>query len=351
VRGSPSGPACHLLKSFPVLGKGLAAHLDVPLPYLLYRVNARFQEEIRGLKDISGALSPALATQNVNKTELPEKPSVPGRISTRMGGSIGMGANGLPSPIGVRARLNSLGNNTIRQKKNTSSSTITVQAPKKLSIPEPISPSSSEVADTDSEDEQARKEEEADRMAEEQEALDRKLRELQQMMTNDALGLVSSRGTERGRRRKTPPSPASLSTGGYSRRRDDTLSSRSLSSTGSPHGSMPDIPSPSTNGSQSNSPMSRHMSSAKSSSSASVSPSLATGRRYAPLSLSEQESSHGSETSSFSDISGMSSSMFSSTAETATFDRKHISLGIGKCLDVQFTRSRVPSVSQLAFQS
>jgi hypothetical protein len=232
-----------------------------------------------------------------------------------------MGANGLPSPIGVRARLNSLGNNTIRQKKNTSSSTITVQAPKKLSIPEPISPSSSEAADTDSEDEQARKEEEADRMAEEQEALDRKLRELQQMMTNDTLGLVSSRGTERGRRRKTPPSsPASLSTGGYSRRRDDNLSSRSLSSTGSPQGSMPDIPSPSTNGSQSNSPMGRHMSSAKSSSSPSISPSLATGKRYAPLSLSEQESSHGSETSSFSDISGTSSSIvtiaFSSTTES-----------------------------------
>ncbi|KAJ3509149.1 hypothetical protein NMY22_g16390 [Coprinellus aureogranulatus] len=38
--------------------KGLAAHLEVPLPYLLYRVNARFHEEIRGLKDIQDTLSP-----------------------------------------------------------------------------------------------------------------------------------------------------------------------------------------------------------------------------------------------------------------------------------------------------
>ena len=42
-------------------GKGLAAHLEVSPPFLPYRVNARFQEEIRGLKDIPGALSPTTA--------------------------------------------------------------------------------------------------------------------------------------------------------------------------------------------------------------------------------------------------------------------------------------------------
>ena len=284
--------------------------MEVPLPYLLYRVNARFQEEIRGLKDISGALSPASGSQSASKADQTpqiERPSMAGRLSTRMmGGSSRLtGSSALPSPIGARARLNSLGSNCLRHKKATSSSTITVQAPKQPDILRPVTPSSSE--DTDSDDEQALKEEEADRRAEEQEALDRKLHELQQMMTNDVLGLVSARepkGSERGRKWL-----ASSVSAGY-RHRDDTLSSRSnstsqsVSSAGSPQGSIPDIPSPSTNGSQSYSPMSRHMSPSKSSSPPSVSSGVATGRRYAPMSLSEQESNHGSETSSFSDISG-----------------------------------------------
>ncbi|KIL70365.1 hypothetical protein M378DRAFT_156491 [Amanita muscaria Koide BX008] len=320
--------------------KGLAAHLEVPLPYLLYRVNARFQEEIRGLKDISGALSPTPTNHNTNKPEQGERSSVTGRTSARMGNSsvrLGVGANGLPSPIGVRARLNSLGSNSLRHKKPTSSSTITVQAPKRPSIPEPISPTSSEDEETDSEDEQARKEEEADRKAEEQDALDRKLQDLQQMMTNDTIGLVSSRERrQRGRRwPASPASPASLST-----RRDDTLSSRSdsasqsVSSAESPHGSIPDIPSP-PNGSQNYSPMGRHLSPSKSSSSpASLSPGLATGRRYAPLSLSEQESNHGSETSSFSDLSD---SISASALESALMSNIR---GNGSRLS-QFTRSRL----------
>ncbi len=234
-----------------------------------------------------------------------------------MGGSSRLAlSNALPSPIGVRARLNSLGSNSIRHKKGTSSSTITVQAPKhQHPPPRPITPSSSEEDSTDSEDEEALKEEEADRKVEEQEALDRKLQELQRMMTNDALGLVTSRerkGSERGRR--WPPissSVPSLAAGGY-RHRDDTLSirsnstSQSVSSASSPQGSIPDIPSPSTygGGSQPHSPMGRHMSPSKSSSPPSVSSGVATGRRYAPLSLSDQGSNQGSETSSFSDISG-----------------------------------------------
>ena len=289
-------------------GKGLAAHLEVPLPYLLYRVNARFQEEIRGLKDISGALSPTMADQSPQV----ERPSVASRLAL---------SNALPSPIGVRARLNSLGSNSIRHKKGTSSSTITVQAPKHQRppptiVPHPITPSSSDDDSTDSEDEEALKEEEADRKAEEQDALDRKLQELQQMMTNDALGLVTSRerkGSERGRRwPPTSSSVPSLAPGGGYRHRDDTLSirsnstSQSVSSASSPQGSIPDIPSPSTygGGSQSQSPMGRHMSPSKSSSPPSVSSGVATGRRYARLSLSDQGSNQGSETSSFSDISG-----------------------------------------------
>jgi hypothetical protein len=299
-------------------GKGLAAHLEVPLPYLLYRVNARFQEEIRGLKDISGALSPTVAGKDDQSPQI-ERPSVAGRI---MGGSSRLAlSNALPSPIGVRARLNSLGSNSVRHKKGTSSSTITVQAakhqhPPPTLLPRPTTPSSSEEDSTDSEDEEALKEEELDRKAEEQEALDRKLQELQQMMTNDTLGLVTSRerkGSERGRRwPPTSSSVPSLAVGGYRHRDDTSLSirsnstSQSVSSASSPQGSIPDIPSPSAygGGSQPHSPMGRHMSPSKSSSPPSVSSGVATGKRYAPLSLSDQGSNQGSETSSFSDISG-----------------------------------------------
>ncbi|KAK2465969.1 hypothetical protein APHAL10511_001610 [Amanita phalloides] len=270
--------------------KGLAAHLEVPLPYLLYRVNARFQEEIRGLKDISGALCPASASA----------PSLAGRL--RLAES-----SALPSPIGVRARLNSLGSHSQRHKKAASSSTITVQAPKR-----PASPTSSE--GTDSEDEQALKEEEADRKAEEQDALDRKLQELQQMMTNDALGLVSSRerkGSERGRRWLPSSSPHALATG--DRHQDGGLSSRSnstslsVSSAGSPQGSIPEIPSPSSH-------------------SPSVSSGAATGRRqHGPISLSDQGSN-----SSFSDLSD---SLSASALESALLSNIKGSRS-------QFTRSR-----------
>jgi len=203
----------------------------------------------------------------------------------------------------VRARLNSLGSNSVRRKKGTSSSTITVQAPKHQHppptvLPRPITPSCSGEGSTDSEDEEALKEEEPDRKAEEQEALDRRLLELQQMMTNDALGLVTSRerkGSERGRR--WPPTSSSvpgLAIGGYCRR-DDTLSirsnstSQSVSNTSSPQGLIPEIPSSSTyvGGSQPlppwavtcplSSPLALRVSSG-----------VATGRKYTPLSLSDQ---------------------------------------------------------------
>jgi hypothetical protein len=210
----------------------------------------------------------------------------------------------LPTPLGVRARLNSLSANSPRPKKATSSSTLTVQGNVRPLAPiRPTSPSSSEK--TDSDDEDALREEDAERDAEEQEALDRKLQHLQKMMTNDTLGLVSAarprdkgKAVDRGRVGVVP-------------QRLDTLSSRSASQSvsSSPQGSIPDIPSP-PSGSQPHSPISRHMSS-KSSSPPAVSPRSALGqshRRYGPLvdrTVSEQGSSHGgSEASSFSDISG-----------------------------------------------
>ena len=209
------------------------------------------------------------------------------------------------TPLGVRARLNSLGNNSPRPKKATSSSTLTVQGHKKSRVAmRPTSESHSSSEKTDSDDEDAIREENADRDAEEQDALDRKLQHLQKMMTNDALGLVSvARPRDKGK---------SVDRGRIGPQRLDTLSSRSasqsVSSVSSPQGSIPDIPSPSVD-SQPHSPISRHMSS-KSSSPPAVSPRSALGqshRRYGRLvdrTMSEPGSSHGSEASSFSDISG-----------------------------------------------
>ena len=279
----------------------MATHFQVPLPYLLYRVNARFQEEIRGLKDIQGALSPTLS-QPTKNYDLPmgDKPA------GRMAEGSGLSSSRVGLPLGVRARLSSLGNNSSRPRKATSSSTLTYQAPKRVVTPmRPTSPSSSD--DSDSDDEQATKEEDADRTAEE-EALSRKLVELQRMMTNEALGLVGgarlknlkNKTADRGR--LAPLSPRSATSS-----RMDTLSSRSasqsVSSASSPQGSIGDIPS-----SDSQSPIGKALSS-KSPSPAAVSSRSALAhshRRYGPLldRTAEYGSSIGSGTSSFSDLSG-----------------------------------------------
>ncbi|KAF9462036.1 hypothetical protein BDZ94DRAFT_1262260 [Collybia nuda] len=326
--------------------KGLAAHLEVPLPYLLYRVNARFQEEIRGLKDVQGALSPSTSQppKPFEEALFAEKPSVVGRAASRMNGSTSSSGR-MSTPLGVRARLNSLGNNSPRPKKATSSSTLTLQGNRKPHVPlRPTSPSSSEGTDSDDE-----AEEDADRAAEEQEVLDRKLQHLQNIMTNDALGLVSAsssrakgKATERGR--AIPLSPGSRSMVDSYRR--DTPPSRStsnsLSSASSPQGSIPDIPSPPTE-SQPHSPIRRHLSTGKSSSPPTVSPRSAIGqahRRYGPLvdrSMSEQDSSQGSEASSFSDISD--ASLSASALESALLSNIR---GNGSRLS-QFARSRMIS--------
>ncbi|KII94668.1 hypothetical protein PLICRDRAFT_33485 [Plicaturopsis crispa FD-325 SS-3] len=309
--------------------KGLAAHLDVPLPYLLYRAQMRYEEDLRGLQEVRGALTPVVLQSAKPNDEFPfgnDRPAAMRRVSTRnVSGSSSHLASSvrLTTPLGVRTRLTSLGHYTPHKpKKASSSSTLTLQGPKKSHVPlRPTTPSSSEDG-TDSEDEAAAKEEEADRTAEEQEALDRKLKDLQKMMTNDALGLVTSsrpkskKGKEIDRGRLGASQPQPVHGRGSIRRehtrvtRDDELSSRSqsLSSTTSPQGSIPSMPSPPPE-SQSRSPISRHISPGKSTSPPAVSPRSAVGRAHIIMgrnSESEQESTHGSPASSFSDISDAS---------------------------------------------
>ncbi|KAF5371222.1 hypothetical protein D9758_004139 [Tetrapyrgos nigripes] len=312
--------------------KGLAAHLQVPLPYLLYRVHARYEEDLRGLRDIQGALSPS-ATQPTEEFPLTQSP-VTGKPLNRLAGSSCLSSSGRTHTSNLRARLNSLG---AKARKPSSSSTLTLQTPKKPpSLLKSASTGSDyENEDTDSDEEQMLREEEAERNAEEQEALDHKLQDLQRMITKESLGLVSmgrrkskGKAVERGRLGMSN-SLASPPQSMQSSFRRDTLSnhsrstSQSVSSASSPQGSVPEIPSPPTD-SMPHSPIGRHMSMSppKSSSPPALSPRSAVGqshRRYGHL----QGSNHGSEASasSFSDLSD--ASLSASALESALLSNIH----------------------------
>lgn len=249
--------------------KGLAAHLQVPLPYLLHRAQTRYEEDLRGLQGIKGNLTPAIPSLSSNTVNeyFPRLVELP-RLNT---------STSTPTrPLGVRARLSSLGHiqrlspvATRPAKKVSSSSTLTLQGPRKARSPtRPLSLASSRAESSagddgededeseDEEDEHARKEEEDDRNAEAQSALEKKLRDLERALTKDALGLVSSpvaaavsasSASVRDRGRTRPLSTLVSTSASMSNLRVNTARSpshHSLSSTGSPHGSIPSIPSP-----------------------------------------------------------------------------------------------------------
>ncbi|KAG7097416.1 hypothetical protein E1B28_004763 [Marasmius oreades] len=295
--------------------KGLAAHLEVPLPYLLYRAHARFQEDLRGLQDIA-VTSPTSGTQP--SFEILEEQPIHSKKTSREGGSTGS------SRTTIRARLNSLGshynqNHNTPKKTTTSSSTLTLQGlthpHKPLITTKNKTPITSDDESSDSEDEEMLKEEEAERRAEEQETLNRKLLELQRMMTTDALGLVAPRKRRSGSGNAASRGFSPRSSTSASQSTSASVSSASAS-VSSPQGSIPEIPtgsgsspSQSQSQSQSYSHSSRSRQLKSPSSPPALSPRSAIGQRYGLLmgkSNSEQESVNGSEASSFSDISDAS---------------------------------------------
>jgi len=212
------------------------------------------------------------------------------------------------------------------------SSTLTLQTPiartpiHRLPMERPVSPPSSDEEEMDSEDDEMLKEEETERNAEEQEALDKKLADLQKMMTGEMLGLVSvgrkqgkqvakqSLEFERGR------TDLSASTGQVLNKHNhhhynaslssqSNCTSQSVSSAGSPQGSVPEIPSPTADSQPqspvSRSPLRRHMSPTKSSSPPALSPRSALGHSHRMFTHHERDGSEAS-TGSFSDISDAS---------------------------------------------
>ncbi|KAL1944404.1 hypothetical protein VTO73DRAFT_3589 [Trametes versicolor] len=292
--------------------KGLAEHLRVPLAYILYRAQARYEEDLRGLQGL-GIRSPAAPFPSAPS---PQRTNVQGEYfplvhdsplpllplrdvaHARMGSS-SSAADGLAStsgtvpgtstlrPLGVRARLSSLGTPRahaqvrssvhadpihsplaglpimnaappLRQtKKISSSSTITLQGPRRTRTPlRRLSPTSSRAdsssagSDSDDSDEQTREEE-----AERQETLSRKLEALKNMMTSDTLGLVAdparARAKQRGRARPiSGASTSAVSLSSSDARRSSSMSrshgrqSLSSASVDSRQGSIPSIPSP-----------------------------------------------------------------------------------------------------------
>lgn len=291
--------------------RSLATHLSVPLPYLLYRAQTRYEEGIRGLQGIRGALSPP--APSTNTTAFPSHPATSPtsahppytneyfpRLSEVAARRLSNSPASPNRPLGVRARLSSLGQsqrarrgsvvrnvslrtnpsgsengNTLPNglpgprttKRASSSSVLTLQEPRtsRGTPPRPLSPTSSHAAseaeadhangrvgdDEDSEDsdedEDAKREEEEDQRAEQQQTLERKLRELELMMSKDALGLVASPKKENlSQLRRGRPRPLSTSTASLSSAHPSTSrSQQSLSSLSSrsPHGSIPSIPS------------------------------------------------------------------------------------------------------------
>lgn len=362
-------------------GKGLAAHLQVPLPYLLHRAQTRYEEDLRGLQGIRGVLSPNQPPPSAPSPSaahpsgtaeyfsgLAERPSLTRLNTHRLSSS--SSNRGPSTPLGVRARLNSLGHaraSPLSQhvrpaKKVSSSSTLTLQGPRRSYTPmgAPLSPAPSrpesedenepERADSrarehddseeeDDDDELFRKEEEELRKMEEMETLERKLRDLARTMTKDSIGFVpspipiqpkpklfSDGEREKDLRRARPHSlsSASLSSIGGHYEPSPSRSQQSLSSMDSPHGSITS-PSPSSPRAHSRRPSydyTRHAYIGSFSppraqfSPPTLSPGIATGRTHnqpggsrmsvghAASRRAERMSEHGSEASSFSDLSG-----------------------------------------------
>ncbi|KAH9965898.1 hypothetical protein BC827DRAFT_1354887 [Russula dissimulans] len=231
--------------------KVLAARLDVPLPYLLYRAQVRYEQDLRGLQVIKGSLSPQSTHDSPQHGEPPSDagnpPNFPRRNTgasrrdslTKLSTSIR-----LTTPLGVRARLNSLSSNSpSRANRPSSSSVLTLQNHRRdPSAFRPASPLSSE-SETDEEYERA---EEAARQLEEQEALDKKLKNLQTLLTGDNVGLVSSIN-EHGKGKEPQTQGRFASSSPPQRARNEIVTSsrsQSISSASSPQGSIPSMPSP-----------------------------------------------------------------------------------------------------------
>ena len=282
----------------------MSAHLQVPLPYLLYRAQVRYEEDLRGLQALN--TSNSLASRPLETGRQDEQPSsapLPPRDASRLAYSIRrrtpIGAQHHPSP------QPNLTNRLLKRQGSTSSMTlsqrrgvITSEHPHRASSP--ISSHSSESSD------EADRAEEEDRR-EEQEAVGRRLKELEKMMNSDTLGFA--------RPQRLKPSVGPSTVGQRSPLRESIQPGDSTSDSGvtSPPGSIPSIPSPPP-GSQS---QSSSQATSPTQAALPINPLLLTPSRLNPQPRrgvgvsrarpSQRGSNHGSSASSFSDLSDAAS--------------------------------------------
>ncbi|KAH7105598.1 hypothetical protein BKA62DRAFT_690261 [Auriculariales sp. MPI-PUGE-AT-0066] len=201
--------------------QGLSAHLGVPLPYLLYRAQARYEQDLKGLQNVGGGLhfTPQTSVKPLPGDEERLRP----RTSTPASPTVSR-----PPPQLSPTRLRRSGG---------SSSTFTLKQPRShppiTPLPQQSYASGSEDGDEDSDGEKA---EEEEQRREEQENVARKLQKLQLMITANNLGFIRQpRGDSSPGQHTVPVSP--------SRQTDPTSASTSSSVRGSEH-SLPSIPSP-----------------------------------------------------------------------------------------------------------
>ncbi|KZT42951.1 hypothetical protein SISSUDRAFT_1125197 [Sistotremastrum suecicum HHB10207 ss-3] len=281
--------------------QGLSEHLQVPLPYLLYRARNRYMQDLKGLQDIRAPFSPI--DDRGNRVTTPKLTAV---MKLSSSGRIG-------TPPGARGRLLStqLTSSPTAKSKALGSSTLTLKKGRLSSNIRPASPSISN--DDSSSDEEAQRAEEAERHRENQDAIGRKLKELEERMTHHNLGLAA-----KPRFQSPSPSDARLADSRSPQRRDSVAPDTSESAASSPSRSIPSIPSPQSDSVVGQGNLAGRRPLTLSPGRSPVFPSKPSKplSRYHSLGgvarASEKGSAQGSAVSSFSDLSDISTSALDS---------------------------------------
>lgn len=302
------------LASHESAGPALSDHLKVPLPFLLYRAQVRYEEDLRVLQGNLGASTAIIPPRPRIDTKVTERavtapssrvtpvslkpPSIPplSRQTTPIATPRNRLATQLRSPHGLQESQLLLRHSPISASTATlqsrppttrpvSSSPLTIR--RAITPPSPPSPSaSSEEGDEDA----AKKEDN-------REEVDRQLKTLEKMMSSQLLGFA---------RPKIDPSKARERLNSSMIKASQRTESPKDKTT--PTSSIPSIPSPPPESPGTN----------VSSPSSARAPTALLGTRPAPhvvrnkllgktaaAAANERRSNHGSSTSSFSDLSGM----------------------------------------------
>ncbi|KAF8592727.1 hypothetical protein K439DRAFT_32576 [Ramaria rubella] len=281
--------------------QGLSAHLQVPLPYLLYRAQVRYEEDLRGLQDIKSTLNTSnpLATRSSERQDERSSsahPVPPSHATNRMVSSIRRRTPIAAHQIGPS-------NRSLREQESAS----TLAQSQRRGMASNGFTRTTSASSSESSSDEADKVEEEERRQEEQEAVGRRLKELEKMMSSDMLGFA--------RPPRPTPSTETISRSPL-RRSVHPGDSTSGSSPTSPQGSIPSIPSPPP---ESQSQSSQTTSSSTQAATSPVNPHLFpppnTRQQHQPrrtavavrVRHSRRGSSHGSSASSFSDLSDAAS--------------------------------------------